>query len=59
MIYVTYKDLTVRYGNKNARTMIRTIKTLTQIQNEVVTPLDQEARLQRAIEALNKINFAA
>jgi hypothetical protein len=58
MVYITYKDLVVRYGNKNARDMIRAIETLAQIQNEIVTPINQNDRLQRALDALNEVNFA-
>ncbi len=59
MIYVTYKDLVMRFGKSGASQMIQTIESLATIQDEIVTPFDQETRLQRALEALNDINFAA
>jgi hypothetical protein len=55
MIYVTYKDLTMRFGSKGAHSIIRTIEKLARIQEEIVTPIDQEARLQHALESLNDI----
>lgn len=58
MIYVTYKDLVVRYGVKAADNTTRTIEKLAHLQNEIATPLDPELRWQRALEALNAINFA-
>jgi hypothetical protein len=59
MTYITYKDLVVRYGNKDARVMVRTIEMLAKIQDEIVTPFDHEIRLQRALEALNSNNSGA
>jgi hypothetical protein len=59
MINVTYKDLVLRFGDNTAQKMMRTVESLADMQNEIVVPLDQEARFRRALEALNEINFAA
>ena len=59
MIYVTYKDMTARYGDHGARKILRTLESLGRIQNAIVVPLDQETRFRRALDALNAINFAA
>ena len=59
MTGITYKDLALRFGDHAARGMIRTVERLAQLQGERVIPLDQDNRYRRALEALNKINFAA
>ena len=59
MTYVTYKDLTTRYGNQGARAVIRAIETLAQIQDNAITPFDQGARLERALECLNNVHAGA
>jgi phage gp36-like protein len=52
MIYATYKDLVVRFGNDNAHQLMRTIERVAQ-GNKTVIPLDQEQRFCLALEALN------
>lgn len=59
MIEITYKDLVLRFGDHNARALMRTVERMAQLQSEIVIPLDQEQRFRRALEALNEINFAA
>ena len=58
MIYVTYKDLTLQYGSHGARRWVRTLERLAQVRNDTIS-FDQEARLRRALPALNSIDFAA
>lgn len=58
-MYVTYNDLVVRYGTREALKLVRTIEELAQIQNEIVAPFDQEVRLHRALEALNNAEIRA
>ena len=53
MIYATYKDLVVRFGNDNAHEVMRTIERVAQIQNRTVVPFDNEKRFRLALEALN------
>lgn len=59
MTLITYKDLVLRFGDHNARALLRTVERVAQLQGEIVIPLDQEQRFRRALEALNTINFAA
>jgi phage gp36-like protein len=56
MIYATYKDLVVRFGNDNARKLMRTIERVAETQNAKVVPLDNEQRFRLALEALNDNN---
>ena len=56
--YITYNDMVVRFGTKEARKMVRTIEDLAQLQGEIVAPFDQEERLLRALEALNNVTPA-
>ena len=59
MIEITYRDLVLRFGDRDARAMMRSVERVAQLPTEIVIPLDQEQRFRRALEALNKINFAA
>ena len=59
MIYVTYKDLVMRFGDTAARKLLRAVERHAATQNAVVIPLDPEERFRRALEALNEINLAA
>jgi hypothetical protein len=61
MLRVTYKDLVLRFGDNAAYTTMRTVEQLARLsnKNEIVVSLDREKRFQRALEALNTINFAS
>jgi len=54
---ITYKDLVARYGTTPAYDVLLTLERLTQIKNEILY-LDENVRLQKALDALNKVNFA-
>ncbi len=53
MIYATYKDLVVRFGDNNARQLMQTIEHVAQVHNNIVVPMNNETRLRLALEALN------
>ncbi len=57
MIYVTYNELAVRFGDPAAYNFMRTLERLASLQDNIVIPIDRERRLRRALEALNAINF--
>ena len=54
---VTYQDLVVRYGNPLAFDLLLTIEKLAKVKNEAQV-FDENDRLQRALNALNEVNFA-
>lgn len=58
MEYVTYKDLSARYGRRKALKTLSLLEKLTQTQNDIIT-LNQDERFDKALQALNNINFAA
>lgn len=49
--YAAYKELAERYGSKSARGVIRIIKVLAQIHDEIAMPIGTDARLQKACAA--------
>jgi hypothetical protein len=53
----TYQDLVVRHGNLRAFYLLLTLERLAQIKNDIVN-MDEDVRFQRALEALNHIDFA-
>jgi len=59
MIEITYRDLVLRFGNHDARAIMRTVERVARLQTQSVIPLDQERRFRRALEALNAIDFDA
>lgn len=54
---VTYQDLVARFGNTMAFDLLITIEKLARAK-DTLYPLDEEARLQKALEALNGIDFS-
>jgi hypothetical protein len=58
MVRITYQDLIVCYGNPTAFDLLRLVERLARIKNEIIY-LDKEVRFQRALDALNEVNFAA
>jgi hypothetical protein len=55
---LTYKDLVARYGAVMASDLLLTIEKTAHIRSEDYLA-DEETRLQKALEALDRINFAA
>ena len=55
---ITYQDLVARYGNTAAFDLLLKIERLAQINSEIIR-FEEDERLQRALDALNAINFAA
>ena len=58
MFQVTYTDLVKRHGRVKAFDLLRSIETLASV-NDKINLADEEARFQRALEALTNINFAS
>lgn len=54
---VTYQDLIARFGNNMAFDLLITIEKLANARSTLY-PLDENTRLQRALEALNGIDFS-
>jgi hypothetical protein len=55
---VTYKDMVARYGDTQAFDLLLTVEKLAKIKSDLHM-LDEETRFQRALDALDEINFAA
>jgi hypothetical protein len=55
---ITYADLVKRYGESRAFDLLLTVERLAKIKGNIVH-LDEEARLQKAFEALNQTDCAA
>ena len=55
---VTYTDMVNRYGNTAAFDLLLSVERLAKIKDEI-NLADEETRFQRALEALNQIDFAA
>jgi len=58
MEYVTYKDLSARYGRRKALNTLSVIEKLAQTQSDIIT-LNLDERFDKALQALSNINFAA
>jgi hypothetical protein len=56
---LTYKDLVARYGAVMASDLLLTIEKTAHIRRSEDYLADEETRLQKALEALDRINFAA
>lgn len=54
---VTYDDLVKRFGDDRAQELLQTIENLADIHNETIS-FDQSTRFNRALAALNDIDFA-
>jgi hypothetical protein len=54
---VKFSDLVTRYGNVSAYDLLLSVEKLAKIGCESILS-DEETRFQRALEALNQINFA-
>ena len=55
---ITYNDLVTRYGNPQAFDLLLAVEKLARIRHDI-NLLDEETRFQRALEALNQVDFAA
>ncbi len=55
---ITYADLVKRYGESRAFDLLLTVERLAKIKNNIVH-LDEETRLQKAFDAMNKTDCAA
>ncbi|MBI1207278.1 MAG: hypothetical protein GC191_08315 [Azospirillum sp.] len=59
---MTYADLAARYGEPQAFDLLLTIERLAHVRDTIgnnILPLDEEARLRRALAALNQTDMAA
>ncbi|MDX2027202.1 MAG: hypothetical protein SFW62_01050 [Alphaproteobacteria bacterium] len=54
---MTYQDLVARYGNSLAFDLLLTIEKLARVKLDIHQH-DEDVRLQKALDALNRINFA-
>jgi len=54
---ITYQDLVVRYGDPLALDLLLTIEKLARVKDHP-HQFDEDVRLQKALDALNKVNFA-
>lgn len=57
MIYVTYKDLVARYGQRPAVNTLYLLEKLTKIQHEIIS-IDMDHRFDKALKALSDIDFS-
>jgi len=55
---ITYHDLVERYGTIMAYDLLLSFEKLAKINSEIIN-LEEEERFQKALDALNAINFAA
>ncbi len=55
---ITYHELVERYGNIMAYDLLLSFEKLAKINSEIIS-MEEEERFQKALEALNSINFAA
>jgi hypothetical protein len=55
---ITYNDLVTRYGSPQAFDVLLAVEKLARIRHDI-NLLDEETRFQRALEALNHVDFAA
>ena len=55
---ITYQDLVVRYGNAAAFDLLLSVERLAKINSDIIN-LEEEERFQKALQALNDMNFAA
>lgn len=58
MDHITYHDLVERYGATMAYDLLLTFEKLAKIKSEIIN-MEEEARFQKALDALNAIDFAA
>jgi hypothetical protein len=56
--HITYHDLVERYGANMAYDLLLTFEKLARIKNEIIS-MEEEERFQKALDALNAIDFAA
>jgi hypothetical protein len=55
---ITYNDMVTRYGSIQAFNLLLMVEKLAKIRDEI-SLIDEETRFQRALDALNDIDFAA
>ena len=58
MDHITYQELVDRYGKKQADIYLYAFEHMARINKEIIS-IEKEDRFQKALEALNEINFAA
>jgi hypothetical protein len=58
MEHVTYSEIAMRYGRRPALRILRTVETIADIRYDT-TPIDLEARFERALKALAETDFVA
>jgi hypothetical protein len=54
---IRYQDLVTRYGNAAAYDLLLSVEKLAHINSDIIS-FEEEERFQKALEALNDINFA-
>jgi hypothetical protein len=57
MSNITYHDIVQRHGTAMAYDLLLTVERLAKI-NDEINLADEETRFQRALDALNRVNFA-
>jgi ACT domain-containing protein len=54
---IKYQDLVTRYGDAAAYDLLLSVEKLAKINSDIIR-FEEEERFQKALEALNEINFA-